>query len=779
MTPRKLKLKRRLKWVLGLSEKLRKKYQRQKKKMKMKTSTRVVHQTLKRKIAIIERKKTVIHELRSGAANADVVKTTESLKLKEAHRKLLHYHRMNKKTAVPFSVFKKLEEKNKDKDATISDLEHRLLLLGERVEELSGSAPCTSMGLKENLKTYSGNTRMRVFDHIVNKVPTANIPVLLRQNLLRSSAATEERDVPQRSTVELMARELGAISELQVAEVLIANQHVTVGFDATTQEGTHVNEIHFTTGNECLSAAVDELAGRTAVDYSRHICETVDSLAHTFVHFHEDSTFPDTRMKLIYSVTNSMSDRCATNHATIRLVNTQWGKTLNEMNCHLHPLDSFTTSCRSALKSLEDTTGNVFGRDCLAANFVLGMNKLRYKDGKGDPRGFVTFLDRCNLPRGILPRYRGNRLHILFHNAGVLIEHQDTFAKLLKVGTTLGGLRSSLEKDFRNEDTLCELQVLGLLGKHLTGPWMTKFYTAADTEISHVDGINIVKELVETLKQMMQNSPMIIPLTKDFFGQDLALNSAVKLKALPSYPRFSAMMKSCLQAVVDVLQRQYAKYFTLDIDEKLREETASVRLHNIDSEEIMGMFSEAQKKAPNATLCFLSARMRSCKNKTVEYLDAMSEERRDYILIKAIKLGRMQRDRRRKSQKELQTELVARQKTKEQKRNETERKAIERYVKQHGLEATQKTYPDLDYSRSDRAVDLLEGKVVGKRMCHVWLLDGELVTYNGLVQKLYATKKYRISYWTEEEELDDASDYQISMYALVVDLLHQDLMFAD
>ena len=29
---------------------------------------------------------------------------------------------------------------------------------------------------------------------------------------------------------------------------------------------------------------------------------------------------------------------------------------------------------------------------------------------------------------------------------------------------------------------------------------MTKFYTEADTEISHVDGINIVKELVETLK---------------------------------------------------------------------------------------------------------------------------------------------------------------------------------------------------------------------------------------------------------------------------------------
>ena len=56
-----------------------------------------------------------------------------------------------------------------------------------------------------------------------------------------------------------MARELGPISELQVAEVLIANAHVTAGFDATTHEGAHINEIQFTTGNECLSAAVDEL----------------------------------------------------------------------------------------------------------------------------------------------------------------------------------------------------------------------------------------------------------------------------------------------------------------------------------------------------------------------------------------------------------------------------------------------------------------------------------------------------------------------------------------
>ena len=86
------------------------------------------------------------------------------------------------------------------------------------MEALSDSPPGTSVGLKEHLKTYSGNTRMRVFDHIVNKVPTANIPDLLRQDWRRSSVAMYETDVPQHSTEELMARKLGAISELQVTE---------------------------------------------------------------------------------------------------------------------------------------------------------------------------------------------------------------------------------------------------------------------------------------------------------------------------------------------------------------------------------------------------------------------------------------------------------------------------------------------------------------------------------------------------------------------------------
>ena len=61
-----------------------------------------------------------------------------------------------------------------------------------------------------------------------------------------------------------------------------------------------------------------------------------------------------------------------------------------------------------------------------------------------------------------------------------------------KSGTKLGGLRPSLAKDFSDEITIVELQVLGILAKHLTGPWMKKFYNNADSDIDHDDGIHLL-----------------------------------------------------------------------------------------------------------------------------------------------------------------------------------------------------------------------------------------------------------------------------------------------
>ena len=108
-----------------------------------------------------------------------------------------------------------------------------------------------------------------------------------------------------------------------------------------------------------------------------------------------------------------MTDRCAASHAAIQLVNYSWDKTPNELNCHLHPLDSIATKNRAALRECEmGDQGQVWGNYCYASKITVQMNKLRFKDGKGDPQDFKTFPGNEKLPRGLLPRYRGNRLHI-------------------------------------------------------------------------------------------------------------------------------------------------------------------------------------------------------------------------------------------------------------------------------------------------------------------------------------------------------------------------------
>ena len=361
------------------------------------------------------------------------------------------------------------------------------------------------------------------------------------------------------------------------------------------------------------------------------------------------------------------------------------------------------------------------------------------------------------------------------------MEHSVNFAELFegKTGVTLGGLRSSLETDFKNISTQVELQVLGLIGKYLTGPWMKKFYTDANSQISHTDGIIQVKNVIQEIHKFKQDPEKILNCRKDFFGSEVQMDNTLhQLQQIPVSPLFSTMMSSCLESITSVLDRQYCRYFGLDINERLREETASTRSHNINSEEMMGMFSEAQRRAPNATLDFLSCRMRSCKNRTVDYLDSLETEKREIVVKKAIQLGRMQREGKRKTQCEIRKELIRRQLVKEQSRDDRLRKKMEKYLKENGLEALRKEYPNLDYASYDTAEDILQGRLTGKAICHIWLSEagGNLVPYNGLVRKLYANKTYKISYWTEEETVDDSEDWKVSMYELVLDLLQQTLV---
>ena len=182
-----------------------------------------------------------------------------------------------------------------------------------------------------------------------------------------------------------------------------------------------------TTEDRCLVVALDELPGGTARDYADHVVKSVEHLASVHCVFNEISE-EVTPMKDVYKtmsthITCSLTNRAAANHAAIRIINEKFGTILVEVNCHLHPLDTIASKSKSTLKLLETSKSKLFSSGCRAEKVILAMNKMRLKDGKGDPHGFRVFLKDNELPQSLVVRYRGNRLHVLFKLAATYITH--------------------------------------------------------------------------------------------------------------------------------------------------------------------------------------------------------------------------------------------------------------------------------------------------------------------------------------------------------------------
>ena len=195
-----------------------------------------------------------------------------------------------------------------------------------------------------------------------------------------------------------------------------------------------------------------------------------------------------------------------------------------------------------------------------------------------------------------------------------------------------------------------ELHVLGLLGKTLSSPWMKRFYTSADNQMNHVEDIRLVRHVLDNLKVAANSPETFLTADANLFGNPLVIDSTILVLReglARDMTKYSMMMKSCLKATIEVIEQQYSKYFTSDIDQKFKEEAelARARSHNRDVEEIIGMISAAKKHSPNATIRFLSCQMNAKKNWTVAFLDSLDDHKKEEVLQKAIPFGCEQRDK--------------------------------------------------------------------------------------------------------------------------------------
>ena len=90
---------------------------------------------------------------------------------------------------------------------------------------------------------------------------------------------------------------------------------------------------------------------------------------------------------------------------------------------------------------------------------------------------------------GLLMRYVGNRLHVIFHLEGTIYAFRDELSSWMKYSTKAESQVMGPLKDLGNFYIVEQLLVVDMLRKFVTSLWMTYIYTN-EGKLSHLESTN-------------------------------------------------------------------------------------------------------------------------------------------------------------------------------------------------------------------------------------------------------------------------------------------------
>ena len=174
---------------------------------------------------------------------------------------------------------------------------------------------------------------------------------------------------------------------------------------------------------------------------------------------------------------------------------------------------------------------------CYSLNYLYKVITFypRYNLKSGCPADFITYLKSVSLTPGIILRYVGNRIHVIYHMAGTVVWIHDQLVEFLSKYSSAKKLGSAVLADLRNPDIMVQLQILGLLGKLLTGPWMVLFYKNSLKKRNLEMRPEIMKALVR-LSEIEMDPSLLLSTKKDLFDHTLQADdkTLIALRNAPS-----------------------------------------------------------------------------------------------------------------------------------------------------------------------------------------------------------------------------------------------------
>lgn len=278
---------------------------------------------------------------------------------------------------------KQQSEMDKNLNAEINDLKKQLKQDSLYIDHLEceaeeGQNECVAVEevpVPVVRRQYDHKTRIVMYKALQSKVPLSHVGDLVNSALTNFGLCSVA--IPSAPTISRMAYEMSIFCFVQATDVLLKSPCATLGWDATSIDQFHINAIHIETPEQKFTLSIAALPGGKAVDYVCHISQTVDKMASIYSRYIDESE-DGVKKRILSVITSTITDRCKVNSATVRELNRLWSTTLIELNCNLHPLDSFSSRCKTGLKSIDaEWKLPKTGRDCCVSNFLYALSKLR------------------------------------------------------------------------------------------------------------------------------------------------------------------------------------------------------------------------------------------------------------------------------------------------------------------------------------------------------------------------------------------------------------------
>lgn len=391
-----------------------------------------------------------------------------------------------------------------DMTATITEYDSKLCILHEEIVKLQNKNMPMQFVTKTNSGKYVDSIRKSVYFCTRKQVPIASVSCVIGY-LSKQLFGFDLSPLPSTGSVFNMTNEMRVLSMVQAADAVLKSQYVNLGWDATSIDAKHVNEVHVNTDSGSFLLDVGVLAGGTAADYMGHIQHAIEETVRAYCEVVPLREFDDVLADIKTRVTSAISDRAIVNHSVIKELEKYLGHEIIELNCNVHPLDSLSAAFRKLSKLFEQEHGiqaTPYYSDSILVRVVLNVSKMRFKQGKGDPNGMRAFFELKNIDRQLIVRYIGNRFHVLFQLCeSIYFLRPDLVDYLETYCSKNAKYRSDILSDLSLEFVLMEMQVGGLLGKTITGPWMKCLYR--NSSLNNLGSCALLQTVVEHLRQLV------------------------------------------------------------------------------------------------------------------------------------------------------------------------------------------------------------------------------------------------------------------------------------